>query len=125
MGAVSRKAKPHVKKGDLVMLTKAITAAEERHDRSRGYVGKVLKVLPGRGRVIVEGVNLRIRHTRPNQLYPQGGRVQRELPIHISNVQPLDSNGESTRVGRKWIKDPETGRGRWVRYAATDKSELD
>ncbi len=125
MGADIRKAKPHVKKGDLVMLTKAITAAEERHDRSRGYVGKVLKVFPERGRVIVEGVNLRIRHTRPNQMYPQGGRVERELPIHISNVQPLDGNGDPTRVGRKWIEDPDTGSGRWVRYAATTKSELD
>ncbi len=114
-----------MKKGDQVMLTKAITAAEERHDRSRGYVGKVLKVLRDKDRVIVEGVNLRIRHTRPNQSYPQGGRLERELPIHISNVQPLDANGDPTRVGRKWIEDLDTGRGRWVRYARTTESEID
>ena len=117
--------KMHVKKGDQVMLTKAITATNPRNDRGRGYVGKVLKVFPEKDRVIVEGVNLRVRHTRPNQVHPQGGRVERELPIHMSNVQPLDNNGFPTRVGRKWIEDLDTGRGRWVRYAVTTKAELD
>ncbi len=121
---VSQK-KVHVKKGDLVMLTKAITATDGRNDRSRGYVGKVLKVIPTKDRVIVEGVNLRVRHTRPNQMYPQGGRVEREQPIHVSNVQPLDNNSEPTRVGRKWIEDLDTGRGRWVRFAVTTKAEID
>ncbi len=119
------KVKPHVKKGDMVALTKNITASQGGEDRERGYVGKVLRVFPERGRVIVEGVNLRIRHTKPNQAYPQGGRVQREASIHLSNVQPVDSNGEPARVGRKWIEDPETGRGQWVRYAKTTGEELD
>ena len=91
----------------------------------KGYVGKVLKIFADKERIIVEGVNLRVRHTRPNQLYPQGGRVQREMPIHISNVQPIDGNGDPTRVGRKWIEDLDTGRGRWVRYAKTTGEELD
>ena len=117
--------KLHVKKGDSVMLTKTITAAEARNDRDQGYVGKILKVFPDKERIIVEGVNLRVRHTRPSQLYPQGGRVQREMPIHISNVQPIDGNGDPTRVGRKWIEDPDTGRGRWIRYAKTTGEELD
>ena len=121
----NKQKKLHVKKGDSVMLTKTITAAEGRNDRDKGYVGKVLKVFPERERVIVEGVNLRVRHTRPNQLYPQGGRVQREMPIHISNVQPIDGNGDATRIGRKWIEDPDTGRGRWIRYAKTTGEELD
>lgn len=107
------------------MLTKTITAAEGRNDREKGYVGKVLKVFPDKQRIIVEGVNLRIRHTRPNQLYPQGGRVQREMPIHASNVQLLDGNGDATRIGRKRIEDPDTGRGRWIRYAKTTGEELD
>ena len=117
--------KPHVKKGDLVTLTKTITAAELRHDRDRGYVGKILKVFPQKERIIVEGVNLRVRHTRPNQSYPQGGRVQREMPIHISNVQPVDSNNEPTRVGRKRIEDQDTDHGRWIRYAKSTGEELD
>jgi large subunit ribosomal protein L24 len=53
--------------------------------------------------VIIEGVNLRIRHTRPNQTHPQGGRIEREMPIHASNVMPLDTDGNPTRVGRKRI----------------------
>lgn len=106
------------------MLTKAITASKGGKARERGYVGKVLRVFPDEGRVIVEGVNLRIRHTRPNQVYPQGGRVQREMPIHISNVQPVDSNDLGTRIGRKWIEDPVTGRGEWIRYAKSTGEEL-
>ena len=121
----NKRKKLHVKKGDSVMLTKTITAAEDRNDRDQGYVGKVLKIFPDKERIIVEGVNMRVRHTRPNQLYPQGGRVQREMPIHISNVQPIDSNGDPTRVGRKWIEDHDTGRGRWIRYAKTTGEELD
>ena len=121
----NKQKKLHVKKGDSVMLTKTITAAEGRNDRDKGYVGKVLKVFPEKERIIVEGVNLRVRHTRPNQVYPQGGRVQREMPIHLSNVQPIDGNGDPTRVGRKWIEDPDTGRGRWIRYAKTTGEELD
>ena len=117
--------RPHVKKGDMVQLTKAITASEDKHARDRGYVGKVLRVYPKQERVIVEGVNLRIRHTKPNQSYPQGGRMQREMPIHISNVQPVDGDSNPTRVGRKRITDPETGRGKWVRYAKTTNEELD
>lgn len=120
-----RNYKPHIKKGDQVMLTKNITGSGEGNDRERGYVGKVLRVFPKQQRVIVEGVNLRLRHTRPNQTYPQGGRVQREMAIHISNVQPLDGNGDPTRVGRKRIADADSGRGQWVRYANTTGEELD
>lgn len=118
--------KLHVKKGDMVVLTKAITASKAlRADRPKGYRGKVLKVFPQTERAIVEGVNLRIRHTKPSQLYPQGGRIEREMPIHVSNMMPVDGNGDPTRVGRKAIVDPETGIGRWVRYAKTTGEELD
>ena len=117
--------KRHIKKDDTVMLIKAITAANQRNDRLRGYTGRVLKIFPKQNRIIVEGVNLRLRHTKPNQTHPQGGRIEQEMPIHISNVQPVDSQGERTRVGRKWIQDPDTGGGRWVRYAKTTGEELD
>ena len=118
----NKQVKLHVKKGDMVMLTKAITGLR---DREKGFTGRVLRVFPKTSRVIVEGVNIRMRHTKPNQLYPEGGRIEQEHPIHISNVMPLDSQGEATRVGRKRIEDPETGKKRWVRYAKTTGEELD
>lgn len=122
----NKQKKLHIKKGDTVALNKQITAAKELGmDRPKGYQGRVLKVYPETDRVIVEGVNVRIRHTKPNQLYPQGGRIEKEMPIHISNVQAIDGNGEATRIGRKRVEDPETGQGRWVRYAKTTGEELD
>ncbi len=122
----NKQKKLHIKKGDSVMLTKNITATQSlASDRKKGYVGKVLRIYPVKERVIVEGVNLRIRHTKPNATYPQGGRIPREMPIHISNVMPVDGNGSRTRVGRKRIQDQETGRGRWIRFAKTTGEELD
>ena len=122
----NKQKKLHIKKGDTVALNKTITAAKELNmDRLKGFQGRVLKVYQETDRVIVEGVNVRIRHTKPNQTYPQGGRIEKEMPIHISNVQPLDGNGEPTRIGRKRVEDPETGKGRWVRYAKTTGEELD
>ena len=117
--------KRHIKKNDTVMLNKVITAANPRNDRERGYTGRVLKIYPKKNRIIVEGVNLRLRHTKPNQTYQQGGRIEQEMPIHISNVQPIDSEYEPTRVGRKRIQDFDTGGGRWIRYAKTTGEELD
>lgn len=108
--------KLHIRKGDMVRVLSG---------NDKGKEGKVLRVFLEKERVIVEGVNVRIRHTRPNQLYPQGGRIQQEMSIHASNVMPLDSNGEPTRVGRKRIEDADTGRSRWVRVAASTGEELD
>jgi large subunit ribosomal protein L24 len=80
----------HIKSGDLVEV---ITGNDI------GRQGKVLRVLPGDDKVIVEGVNLRYRHVRPTQKNPQGGRVEKEMPIHISNVLPVSpSTGKATRV---------------------------
>jgi len=85
---------------------------------ARGKSGKVLKVYPDRERVIVEGVNLIKRHTRPNQKNPQGGIVQREAPIHVSNVMLIDpKTSEITRVGTKVVKDETTGKKRRMRVA--------
>ena len=63
----------------------------------RGARGKVLRVDPRRGLVVVEGVNMVYRHVRPTQRNPQGGRVQREAPIHMSNVLVYDSSAGSGR----------------------------
>ena len=122
----NKQKKLHVKKGDTVALTKTITSAKSLNmDRPKGYTGRVLKVYPETERVIVEGVNVRIRHTKPNKTYPQGGRIEKEMPIHASNVLPLDAQGAPTRIGRKRVEDPETGRGRWIRYAKTTGDEID
>lgn len=118
----NKQRKLHVKKGDQVMLTKAITGI---HPREKGFTARVLRVFPETERVLVEGVNVRVRHTRPNPKNPQGGRIEQERPIHISNVMPIDSNGDPTRIGRKRVEDPDTGKGRWVRYAKTTGEELD
>jgi large subunit ribosomal protein L24 len=118
-----KRKKLHVKKGDTVMLTKTITSAVT--DREKGYTGKVLKVFPDDERVIVEGVNIRIFHEQPSPGNPQGGRTEKEAPIHVSNVMPVDQDGNRTRIGRKKIEDSETGKSRWVRYAKTTGEELD
>lgn len=71
----------------------------------RGKTGKVLKVFPGNERVIVEGVNFIKRHTRarPGQ---QAGIIEREAPIHVSNVMVLDpASGDPTRVGHHLLAD--------------------
>lgn len=65
----------------------------------KGRTGKVLRVLPDKNRVVVEGVNRVWKHVRPSQRTPQGGRIQKDAPIHVSNVQPLNPNtGKGTRV---------------------------
>ena len=118
--------KLHVKQGDMVMLNKTITSAKSAgQDREEGYVGKVLKVFPEEERGIVEGANIRGFHEKPSPSNREGGRMEREAPIHVSNVSPIDSDGNPTRVGRKKVEDPETGKSRWVRYAKTTGEELD
>jgi large subunit ribosomal protein L24 len=85
---------------------------------ARGKTGKVLKVYPDRERVIVEGVNIMKRHTKPNQKSPQGGIVQREASIHVSNVMLVDpKTNETTRVGTKVTTDVTTGKKRRMRVA--------
>jgi large subunit ribosomal protein L24 len=65
----------------------------------KGHTGKVLRILTDKNRVVVEGVNRVWKHVRPSQRNPQGGRIQKDAPIHISNVQPVDpTTGKGTRV---------------------------
>jgi len=85
---------------------------------ARGKTGKVLKVYPDRERIIIEGVNIIKRHTRASQKNPQGGIVQREATIHVSNVMLIDTKtNEITRVGTKLVKDETTGKKRRMRVA--------
>jgi large subunit ribosomal protein L24 len=65
----------------------------------RGKRGKVLRVIPDKNRLVVQGINLRWKHLRKSQQHPQGGRVRREVPIHMSNVMIHDDAAGRTRVG--------------------------
>ncbi|KZK73760.1 MAG: 50S ribosomal protein L24 [Pelodictyon luteolum] len=73
-----KRVKLHVKKNDTVVVLSG---------NDRGKSGKVLRVYPVKNRVIVEGVNIRKRHMRPTQSNPQGSIIEREFPIHASNVK--------------------------------------
>lgn len=85
---------------------------------SKGKTGKVLKVFPVENRVIVEGINLRKRHTKPSQKSPQGGITEKEAPINVSNVMILDpKTNEKTRIGAKLIIDEKTGKKRSARIS--------
>jgi len=65
----------------------------------KGARGKVLRVLPEKQRVLIEGVNMVYRHVRKSQRNPQGGRIQKEAPLHVSNVMPIDPKTDRpTRV---------------------------
>lgn len=67
--------------------------------RDKGRQGRVLKVIPETGRVLVEGINVVKRHTRPTPQNPEGGIIEKEMPIHQSNVMLWDSKEEKpTRV---------------------------
>ena len=85
---------------------------------ARGKSGKVLKVYPHRERLIVEGVNIIKRHSRPSQRNPQGGITQKEAPIHMSNVMVLDpKTNKPTRVGMRATTDATTGKKKRMRVA--------
>jgi large subunit ribosomal protein L24 len=84
----------------------------------KGKTGKVLKVFPQDLRVIVEGINLRKRHTKPNQKNPQGGILEKEAPIHVSNVMLIDSKtNEPTRLGSQIVLDEKTGKKKRARVS--------
>ncbi|ACK41244.1 50S ribosomal protein L24 [Listeria monocytogenes] len=81
----------HVKKGDKV---KVITG------KDKGKSGKVLAAFPKKDRVLIEGINMVKKHTKPSNVNPQGGILNVEAPIHVSNVMLIDpKTGEPTRVG--------------------------
>ena len=91
-----------VKKGDTVQV---ITGNDV------GKTGRVIKVFLNRNRVVVEGVNLVKKHARPTQDTPQGGIIEKEATIHISNVMMVAA-GKPTRLGYKNLED-----GRKVKFA--------
>ncbi|MFT5627178.1 MAG: large subunit ribosomal protein L24 [Dokdonia sp.] len=67
----------------------------------KGVEGNVVKVLKDKNKAIIEGVNMVKKHTKPSAQSPQGGIVEKEAPMHISNLSLLTSKGETTRVSYK------------------------
>ncbi len=102
--------KLHIKKGDTVEV---ITG------NSKGQKGRVLEVIRKTDRAIVEGVNLMKKHTKPNAKTPQGGIVEQEAPIHISNLMLVDPKAGATRVGRR-VND----KGKLVRFSKKSGEEI-
>mgnify|MGYP001456937044 CR=1 FL=1 len=101
----------HVKKGDKVMVISG---------KDKGKTGVILASFPKKDRVIVEGVNIVKKHSKPSQINPNGGIISQEAPIHVSNVMPIDpKTGEPTRVGYKVVD------GKKVRYAKKSGEILD
>ena len=93
-----------IKKGDKVIVLTG---------KDKGRQGAVLKVFPKEERVLVEGLNIVHRHTKPSQGDPQGGIKNKEAPLHVSNVAVVDSKGKATRVGFRMDGDKK------VRFAKT------
>ena len=93
-----------IKKGDRVVVLTG---------KDKGRQGTVSKVMPKEERVLVGGVNMVQRHTRPSQGDPQGGIKNKEAPLHVSNVAVVDSKGKATRVGFR------EEAGKKVRFAKT------
>lgn len=99
---VKEKLKTRIKKNDSVKVMAG---------NSKGSVGKVLFIDRDKGRVIIEGVNIIHRHTKPNQKNQQGGIVKREAPINVANVMLMcPKTNQPTRIGTKIIKDDNTGK---------------
>lgn len=104
----------HVKKNDTVLVTAGNGA---------GKRGRVLKVFPKKGTVIVEGVRFIKRHTKPSQKLPNGGIIEREAPISASNVMVVDpQSNQPTRVGHRRIE--ENGKKRSVRISKKSGSSF-
>ena len=92
-----------LKKGDTVVVLAG---------KDKGKQGEIQQVFPAKGKAVVEGLNTAIRHTRQSQS-SQGGRIPQAMPIHLSNLALVDSNGKATRVGFRFED------GKKVRFAKT------
>jgi len=101
-----------IRKGDMVKIISG-------KDKFQNKVGRVLKVYPEKEKILVEGVNIVKRHTRPTQKNPQGGIMEQEAPIHVSNVLYYSTKfNVATKVGYKFLED-----GKKVRYCKNPKCQ--
>ena len=99
-----------IKKGDMVQIISG---------NDKGKSGRVIKVFTGKDRVIVEGVNIVKKHSRPTQENPQGGILEKELSVHVSNTMYLSGNNP-TRIGIKRAKE-----GNKVRFSKSTNKDID
>ena len=103
--------KLNIKKGDTVFINTG---------EYKGQKGRVLEVDRDKNRIVVEGINMISKHTKPNAKNPNGGIIKKEAPVHISNVMLLDpSSGVPTRIGRKL-----NSKNKLVRYSKKSGEEI-
>ncbi len=87
----------NVKKGDMIVVIAG---------NDKGKTGEVLRVYSKVDKVLIQGVNTVYRHMRPSRRHPHGGRIRKEMPIHVSNVLPVDpETSQPTRVGFRFTED--------------------
>jgi large subunit ribosomal protein L24 len=99
----------HVKKGDMVVVLSG---------DDKGKVGQVLRVNPGKSKVLVQGINRVYKHMKPSRKHPRGGRIQKEMPVHLSNVLPVDpKTNQPTRV--RFAIAPDGGKERVAKKSGT------
>lgn len=104
--------KLHVKKDDVVMVISG---------KDKGKKGRVIAAYPRENRVLVEGVNMVKKHQKPSQVNPQGGIIEKEAAIHVSNVMHIDpKSGKVTRIGYKVLDN-----GKKVRVAKKSGEVID
>ena len=102
--------KLRIKKGDNVIVLEG---------NEKGKTGKMLSVISSENRAVVEGVNIVKKHTKPNAKQTQGGIIDQEAPVNVSNLQLIDpASGKPTRVGHKFVD------GKKVRYAKKSGEEI-
>jgi large subunit ribosomal protein L24 len=99
-----------IRRGDLVQVLTG---------KDRGKKGEVMRALPAEGRVIVDGVNIAKRHTRATRQMQQGGIIDKDMPIPVSNVAIVCSTCGATRVGYRFDE-----QGRKVRICRKCKGDL-
>ena len=101
---------PRIRKDDMVEILSG---------NDRGKRGRVLKTIPKKDRVLVQGVNLRWKHMRKSQQSPQGGRIRKEIPIHVSNVMLVDEAADTKTRIRTVVKD-----GKKIRVSRKSGNEI-
>ena len=105
--------KMRIKKGEIVQVLSG---------NDKGVSGRVLEVYPSKNKILVEGVNIRKKHMKPNPKNQQGGIVSKEMPIDYSNVLIVDSDKNASRIGIRF--EEKDGKSIPVRYAKTNDKNL-
>ena len=99
-----------IRKGDMVKIISG---------NDKGKTGRIIKVFPNKDRILVEGVNIVKKHSRPSQENPQGAILEKELSIHVSNAMYLNGN-KPTKIGIKRIKDENK-----IRFSKSTNKDID